>query len=31
MLAPDCIPVLPGLIVGLALTVLVIVKGWWRA
>lgn len=31
MLAPDVIPTVPGLIVGVGLAVLVTIKGWWRA
>ncbi|MDQ1169578.1 hypothetical protein QE392_001382 [Microbacterium proteolyticum] len=31
MLAPDTIPLFPGLIVGVALSIIVVAKGWWRA
>lgn len=30
-LNPDTIPLVPGLIVGVALAIVVIAEGWWRA
>lgn len=30
-LNPDIIPLFPGLIVGVALCIVVVAKGWWRA